>query len=136
YRSLMSENAPTFVKVGDHVLPISTTSGVFAASGRAVVSLARASPHDCSSIVRVPPVTSAYSALRYSRSSSGVSPPISHRVRSGLASSSTGAVVEHPARMSIAAAAATTPSFFFMVCLPLLLGAVACPVGHAGVLGV
>ncbi len=60
----MSLNAPTVVKVGDQVFPISVTSGVFSASGREVVSLDRASPHPCSSIVRVPPVALLYSVLR------------------------------------------------------------------------
>ena len=59
-----SVKAPAFVNVGDHVLPISVTSGVFAASGSAVVSFATASPQPCSSIVSVPPVASAYSVFR------------------------------------------------------------------------
>ncbi len=58
--SVMSLNAPTVVKVGDQVFPISVTSGVFSGSGRDVVSFDRASPQSCSSIVRVPPVASAY----------------------------------------------------------------------------
>ena len=52
----MSLKAPTLVKVGDWVLPTSTTSGVLFSSGRAVVSLVTRSPHDCSSMVSVPPV--------------------------------------------------------------------------------
>jgi hypothetical protein len=43
------------VKVGDWVLPISTTSGVFSASGSAVVSLVTTSFQSCSSIVSVDP---------------------------------------------------------------------------------
>ncbi len=53
--SVMSANAPTVVKVGDCVLPISTTSGVFALSGSAVVSLVTRSPQSCCSMVSVEP---------------------------------------------------------------------------------
>src|SRR5690606_22966010 len=76
-----SRNAPTVVNVGDWVWPISTTSGVFAASGSAVVSAVTRSPHSCCSITRVEPgFCSAKVVLRYSRSSSGVSPPASQSV--------------------------------------------------------
>lgn len=54
-----SRNAPTVVKVGDWVLPISTTSGVFAASGSAVVRRVTRSPQPTSSIVSVEPGFSA-----------------------------------------------------------------------------
>ena len=53
--SVMSRKAPTVVKVGDCVLPTSTTSGVLAASGSAVVSLVTRSPQACSSMVSVDP---------------------------------------------------------------------------------
>jgi len=59
YSGVRSRNAPTVVNVGDCVLPISTTSGVFAASGSAVVSLVTRSPHACSSMTRVDPGFSA-----------------------------------------------------------------------------
>src|SRR3954454_21980464 len=76
----MSRKAPTLVKVGLWVLPSSTTSGVFSASGRAVVSLVTRSGQACSSIFRVAPVLALKVSLRYVRSSSGVSPPASHKV--------------------------------------------------------
>ena len=68
------------VKVGDWVLPISTTSGVLLASGSAVVILVTRSPQPCSSILRVAPVLVLKVSFKYVRSSSGVSPPASHRV--------------------------------------------------------
>jgi len=60
----MSLNAPTEVKVGDQVLPISVTSGVLAASGSWVCSLVSASLQLCSSMVSLPPLTSAYCSTR------------------------------------------------------------------------
>ena len=62
------------------MLPSSTTSGVFSASGRAVVSLVTRSGQACSSIFRVAPVLALKVSVRYVRSSSGVSPPASQRV--------------------------------------------------------
>ena len=62
--SLTSENAPTLVNVGAWVLPSSTTSGVFAASGSDVVSLVSRSPHDCSSMASVAPVFALNVSLR------------------------------------------------------------------------
>ncbi len=64
YMSLTSENAPTLVKVGACVLPSSTTSGVFSASGSEVVSLVSRSPHDCSSTTSVAPVFALNAVFR------------------------------------------------------------------------
>ncbi len=60
----MSENAPTVVNVGDQVLPISVTSGVFAGSGSCVWSFVSASLQSCCSMVSLPPLTSLYCATR------------------------------------------------------------------------
>jgi len=53
------------VKVGDHVLPISVTSGVFFASGSWFVSFVRASVQSCCWIFSVPPVACFYWSTRY-----------------------------------------------------------------------
>ena len=127
YMSDTSENAPTLVNVGDQVLPISVTSGVFWGSGNWVVSLFRASPQACSSIVRVPPVVAAYCFFRYSRSASGVSPPMTQNVMfwgvatAALVGAAALEVVSvpddaHPVRASAPAARmATEPSIVFFI---------------------
>ena len=125
--SLMSRNAPTLVKVEDWVLPSSTTSGVFAASGSAVVSLVTRSPQSCCSMTSFDPGFSASKVVvRYSRSSSGVSPPASHRVivaGSGVPPSPVEPVEPSPLPHAARASAAATPTaavrrIFTLVFLP------------------
>ncbi len=55
YMPVMSANAPAYVKVGDCVLPISTTSGVWSSDARAVWRRGTRPLQSCSSMTSFEP---------------------------------------------------------------------------------
>ena len=102
------------MKVGDCVLPISTTSGVWSAEPSAVWRRGTRPLQSCSSMTSFEPgFSDSNVVVRYSRRASGVSVPLSHSLivaASGVPASVGVSLASSPLPHAVSVSAAATPT--------------------------